>query len=937
MAKQIDIRSTLNLPQTDFKMKADLPQREPHFIEQWEKGKLYQKIRELRQGGKTFVLHDGPPYANGRIHLGTALNKILKDFVVKSKTMMGYNSPYLPGWDCHGLPIEHQVDKILGDKKKGMTKVEVRQECRKFAEKYVAIQRDEFKRLGVLGEWEEPYLTLHPSYEAASVNQFGKFIEKENVYRGYKPVHWCIHCRTALAEAEVEYMEHGSPSIYVAFPLTSDISQKIPSLADKRTFLVIWTTTPWTLPANLAVALNPALTYVAVEVGDKVFILAQRLLEETAARCGWKDYRILETFKGKLLEGLHCRHPFIQRDSLIVLADHVTLEQGTGCVHTAPGHGLEDYLVAGKYGLETYNPVEDDGRFSKEVEHFAGMEVFEANEPICQLMEHLGVLLSRQTIVHSYPHCWRCKNPVIFRATAQWFISLEANQLREKALQEIKRATWLPAWGEERIASMVANRPDWCISRQRSWGVPITIFYCQKCREPLMDSRVTRWVADIFAREGSDAWFIKKPHELLPPGVTCPNCGGTTFSKEEDILDVWFESGASHEAVLGRRPDLPWPCDVYLEGSDQYRGWFQSSLLIAVQSRGEAPYRTVITHGFFVDGEGRKMSKSLGNYIEPEEIIDQYGAEILRLWVSVMDYREDMRISYEIIARIAESYRKIRNTCRFILGNLYDFDPQSHLLPLDELRELDRWALFRFYQLTDRVIKAYNSYEFHTVCHSINNFSAVEMSAFYLDILKDRLYTFSPDSPERRSAQTTLYLIIDGLARLMAPILSFTAEEVWQFIPHGADKLESVHLATFSQPQLDRIDQELLSRWQRLIALRQEVYKALEIARNKKLIGHSLEAKVLLSSPEEWKSLIDQYLKELPEIFIVSAVELGEGEGGELYISQEIKGLNIRVERAEGAKCERCWNYSTSVGENREFHILCRRCVGVVKEILAHS
>jgi len=924
MAKQIDIRSTLNLPQTDFKMKGDLPQREPHFIEQWDKTKLYQKIRELRHGGKLFVLHDGPPYANGKIHLGTALNKILKDLVVKSKTMMGYNSPYLPGWDCHGLPIEHQVDKILGDKKQGMTKVEIRRECRQFAEKYVAIQRDEFKRLGVMGEWDKPYLTLHPSYENAIVSQFGKFLEKGNVYRGYRPVHWCIHCRTALAEAEVEYMEHKSPSVYVAFPLKSDISQTLPSLAGTRVFLLIWTTTPWTLPANLAIALNPALSYVAVQVGEKVFIIAKGLLEDTAAKCRWKDYRILETFKGKLLEKLYCRHPFIPRDSLIVLADYVTLEQGTGCVHTAPGHGLEDFLVSGEYGLEIYSPVEDDGRFNMEVEHFAGMEVFEANEPICELMESLGVLLARQTVAHSYPHCWRCKNPVIFRATAQWFISVETNQLRHKALQEIKKTTWIPAWGEERIAGMVANRPDWCISRQRSWGVPITIFYCHKCHRPLMDSKVNNWVANIFSQEGSDAWFIKEAQELLPPGTTCPNCGGTTFSKEEDILDVWFESGASHEAVLGHRPDLPWPSDLYLEGSDQYRGWFQSSLLIAVQSRGEAPYKTVITHGFFVDGEGRKMSKSLGNYIEPEEIINQYGAEILRLWVSVMDYREDMRISYEIIARIAESYRKIRNTCRFILGNLYDFDPQSHLLPLEELRELDRWALFQFYLLTDEIRTAYDSYEFHTVYHSINNFSTVKMSAFYLDILKDRLYTSAPNSPGRRSAQTALYLLIDGLARLMAPILCFTAEEVWQFIPYREGNPESVHLTTFPEHQLfKRSDYELHFRWVRLIALRQEVYKALEIARNKKLIGQSLEAKVVLSPPEgwnesndryikdhpdgfplevcaevNWKGLIDQYLKELPEIFIVSAVELGDGERGELYHSSDIKGLSIVVERA---------------------------------------
>lgn len=932
MAKQLNMKKTLNLPRTAFQMKAELAKREPEIIQSWEKSNIYQKLRKLRQGKPSVILHDGPPYANGRIHMGTALNKILKDIVVKSFSMRGYNSPYLPGWDCHGLPIEHEVDKQLGKKKNSLSKIEIRELCKQFALKYVDIQRQEFKRLGVLGEWGKPYLTLDYNYEAIVVRLLGDFAEKGSLYKGYRPVHWCIHCKTALAEAEVEYLDHESPSIYVKFPLKSDLSAKFPALANKKISIIIWTTTPWTIPANLAIAFHPDIDYVAFESNGEVYITAKALMQETVEKCHLKKPKILTEFKGKSLENLMSRHPFIDRDSILVLGEYVTLEQGTGCVHTAPGHGMDDYLTGIKYKLDIYTPVDEEGKFTKDVPYFAGMNVFQANDKINQLLNAKGKLLNQDTIVHSYPHCWRCKSPVVFRATEQWFISMDKTNLREKALAEINRAQWIPSWGQERIYGMVENRPDWCISRQRTWGVPIPIFYCQSCNKPLINKKLINYVADIFAKEGSGAWFSKEANELLLSGVSCPHCGGKEFSKESDIIDVWFESGASHAAVLGHRADLPWPSDIYLEGSDQYRGWFHSSLLIAVNSQDRAPYDKVITHGFVVDGEGRKMSKSLGNIITPQELIDKSGAEIIRLWVAMMDYREDIRISPEILSRVAEAYRKIRNTCRFMLGNLYDFNPKKDSIPYEELMELDRWALHSFNKLAARVIKAYEDYEFHIVYHSLNSFSTVDMSSFYLDILKDRLYILSPESKARRSAQTAIYKILEGLSRLMAPILSFTSEEIWGFLGKMDKKEESVHLTTFP-PIMEEEDKHLISRWNKVVKFREEVNKALEIAREKKIIGHSLDAEVILSANKAYWDSFGDLVKDFASILIVSKVDFQAHFEQATLLSEEISGLAIKIKRASGAKCERCWNYSTSVGDDEEFPTICNRCREVLKEL----
>jgi isoleucyl-tRNA synthetase len=931
MKKKKDYKETLNLPKTDFPMKADLPRREPSFIERWDRKQLYEKVRGKKKGGtESFILHDGPPYANGHIHMGTALNKVLKDLVVKSKTMLGYHSPYRPGWDCHGLPIEHQVDKLLGERKKELSQIDVRRECRKFAEKFVAIQREEFRRLGVLGEWKNPYLTIDPEYEATIIRQFGEFVARGDVYKGYKPVHWCFHCKTALAEAEVEYYDHTSPSIFVKFKAGKDFAKRVPALAGKKAFVLIWTTTPWTLPANLAIALHPDYDYVALEVGDEVYIVARELASTIADECGFSGVKEIASIKGKELERATCRHPFIDRDSLIVLGDFVTLEQGTGCVHSAPGHGADDYMVGTKYGLDIYAPVDDDGRFTREVEHFAGLNLFEANPKIIDLLNDKGMLVGKGEITHSYPHCWRCKNPVIFRATEQWFISMDKNKLRDKTAAEVSKVSWIPEWGEERIRDMIMNRPDWCISRQRSWGVPIPVFYCRNCHHPLLEKRVIDFVADIFSKEGSDAWFTREEEELMPDRTRCPECGGNDFEKELDILDVWFESGVSHAAVLGHRKDLPWPSDLYLEGTDQYRGWFQSSLLTAVEAREKAPYQTVITHGFVVDAEGRKMSKSLGNIIFPDEIINKYGAEVLRLWVAMMDYRDDIRISAEIIERIAEAYRKIRNTCRFMLGNLYDFDPEGDAVAYSELSELDRFALYRFDETAKRIVKAYENYNFHIVYHSLLNLCTVDLSAFYLDIIKDRLYVSPPDDVKRRAAQTALYKIAKELAQIMAPILSFTAEEVWDHLP--GKKEESVHLSSFPK-EMEKPPSDFINRWERLLALRGEIFKALEIARKEeKIINHSLDAEVVISAKEELISSLRLSIPELRDIFIISKLTLAPLSDA-LYHSEDTPGLKIDVRKAAGEKCQRCWKYSEGVGKGACYNDVCSHCHQVLEEL----
>jgi isoleucyl-tRNA synthetase len=923
----MDYKKTLNLPKTDFPMKANLVQKEPEWLKHWNTINLYQLIRSSSKGRKKFILHDGPPYANGDIHLGTAFNKILKDIIIKSRQMSGYDAPYVPGWDCHGLPIEHQVDKELGPKRKSLTQTEIRGRCRAYAEKYIHIQREQFKRLGVLGEWEEPYLTMNYPYEAVIVREFGRFALQGSVYKSKKPIYWCTSCKTALAEAEVEYEPHTSPSIFVSFPLLSDLGGDYPILQGKEVSVLIWTTTPWTIPANLALAFHPDYEYVAVQEKDKIFILAKGLLEKVSQRLSWQKPLVLSSLDPRVLEGKKCRHPLYERESVMILAPYVTLEDGTGIVHTAPGHGQEDYESGLHYHLDIYSPVDDTGLFTPDVGFFAGQFVFEANDSVKKRLDEAQALQGEERIEHSYPHCWRCKKPVIFRATEQWFISMEANDLRKKALSEIDRVIWMPAWGRDRIRGMMEARPDWCLSRQRTWGVPIPAFYCQDCHNWVISEPILRHLEALILKEGTDVWFSSSEEELLPPGTSCPHCQGTRFKKETDILDVWFDSGVSYAGVLEARPYLGAPADLYLEGSDQHRGWFHSSLLAAVGTRGKAPYEGVLTHGFVVDGHGKKMSKSLGNVIYPEEVIKKYGAEILRLWVSAEDYRDDIRISQNILQQLTEAYRRIRNTCRFLLGNISDFESSKDRVPIPEMEELDRWALLQLEKVITRVQRAYEGYDFHVVYHTLYQFCTNELSAFYLDILKDRLYTSSPKSQERRSAQSALLIILKALVRLMAPILSFTAEEVWSCLSPADKEAQSVHLAAF--PGMDPLlkDEELDQRWKILLDLRSEVTKALEQARRSQLIGHPLDARVILLLPDSLMVSLKPYENFLPTFFIVSQVEIlseiGHSEG---YASSEFPGLMIRIEKARGEKCERCWNFRTDVGHYSEHPTICSRC-----------
>jgi isoleucyl-tRNA synthetase len=924
----MDYKATLNLPETSFPMKANLPQKETEILGRWEKEGLYARIEAAGEGRPTYILHDGPPYANGHIHIGHALNKILKDVILKSKRMSGFNAPYVPGWDCHGLPIELQVEKNLGSRKHQISKLEMRRECRTYAEKFIAIQRDEFRRLGVLGDWEHPYLTMNYEYEGLTAAELAKFAHNGGLYRGKKPVHWCSSCVTALAEAEVEYADHTSPSIYVKFRLADDVSADVPQLAGKPVFVVIWTTTPWTLPANLAVALHPEYTYAAVEVNDEVLIVAEGLKDSFLAANGL-DGTVIATFPATVLARKRARHPFYDRDSIILLGEHVTLEAGTGCVHTAPGHGQEDYELGLKEGLDIYNPVDNHGKFLANVEFFGGLQVFAANPLVIEKLKETGALVGAGSVSHSYPHCWRCKKPIIFRATEQWFISMAANGLREQALSAINTVEWVPRWGKERIYGMIENRPDWCISRQRSWGVPITAFSCTSCGEFLADGATMDFVAEIFKKESADVWFDWDAERLLRPGTTCPSCGGGSFTKEMDILDVWFDSGVSHAAVLEPSAKLSSPADMYLEGSDQHRGWFHSSLLESVGTRGRAPYRTVLTHGFVVDGSGRKMSKSVGNVVAPEEVIKKFGAEILRLWVAAQDYRDDIRISPEILNRLAESYRRIRNTCRYILGNINDFDPARDSVLFERMPEIDRWALHQLEVLKEKVLAAYEGYEFHVLYHAVNAFCTVEMSAFYLDILKDRVYTSRTSSLERRSAQTVMYEVLEALVRLTAPVLSFTSDEVWGYMPGKRE--ESVHLAAFPPLHPERKNDTLVERWERIMRVRGEVSKALEQARVAKTIGHSLDAAVAIAAPEELLSFLGEYAGELKSIFIVSRVDLVAELEGDVYAAEGIEGMRVRVTAAPGEKCERCWCYDEEIGKNAEHPTICPKCLAAVR------
>ncbi len=930
------MKDTLNLPKTSFAMKANLPQREPEMLKHWERIDIYGKIRKARAGCPSYVLHDGPPYANGAIHMGTAINKIAKDIIVKSRSMMGYDSPYLPGWDCHGLPIEIKVEEQLGSAKSEMSKLAIRGKCHKYAEKFLEVQRQGFKRLEVFGEWAEPYLTMSRQYEADIARTLGDFVGKGLVYKGLKPVHWCFSCKTALAEAEVAYEEHTSPSIYVSFPIESDLADLDSRLAGKDWSIVIWTTTPWTLPANLAIAFHPDYEYSAVRVRGRGFIVAARLLGSVSEKCGWQEPREIARFSGKLLENRKARHPFIDRESVFVLGNYVTLDAGTGCVHTAPGHGYDDYITGVRYGLETYCPVNDDGVFSQTMEHFGGSQVFEANPKIVDHLKERGALLHAEDFSHAYPHCWRCHNPIIFRATPQWFVNLDKDRFRERALDAIKQVRWIPDWGEERISSMVRERPDWCISRQRAWGVPIIAFYCTECEEVLLRKEIIDHVASIFDREGADAWYARPPVELLPEGTLCNRCGGGEFRQEFDILDVWFDSGSSHLATLGLRQDLPWPADLYIEGNDQYRGWFQSSLLIAVALRGESPYRTALTLGWTLDEHGRTMSKSKGIGFDPNDLVKARGAEIARLLVSSVNFVEDIRIFDELLDRLGEAYRKVRNTCRFMLGNLSNqqdpanprFNPSTDRVPHEEMPEIDRWALARKERLVQRCLKNYEEYQFHQVYSALYNFCVVDMSAFYLDILKDRLYTHAAHAPLRRSAQTVLWEILDTIIRLLAPILPFTSEEVYKAmyedLPPGAGA-ESVHILLFPEYDASKDNEDLLVEWHALGEIREAVLKALEEIRQAGVIGNSLEAKVTIRADAATRALLKRHEFDLRYIFIVSQVVVEEG-------SESQEDLEIEVVKADGRKCERCWNYSVDVGEDIQYPTLCERCLPVVRE-----
>jgi isoleucyl-tRNA synthetase len=932
-----DWKDTLNLPRTGFPMKANLPATEPEMLARWAAMDLYGQIRARRQGAPKFVLHDGPPYANGQIHLGTALNKILKDFVVKSRSMAGFDAPYVPGYDCHGLPIELKVDREVGSKKRDMSVADFRRACRAYADRFIGVMTEEFQRLGILGDWEHPYLTMNFRYQAAIARALGRFVEQGLVYKGKKPVHWCIHCRTALAEAEVEYADHVSPSIYVEFALApesaEELARRIPELKGRDASVLIWTTTPWTIPSNLAIAFHPEFDYAAYEVGSRAVIVAEALARKVAEVAGLTFGPPLGRFKGAQLEHIRFLHPLYARISLGVLGDYVTLDAGTGAVHTAPGHGSDDFNTGVRYGLDIYAPVGPGGHFLETVDMFAGQRVFDANPNIEQALKERARLWHRETFSHQYPHCWRCHNPVIFLATSQWFIRLDGEPviggdgdrktLRQAGLDAIDRdVAWTPAWGRDRLFNMLSNRPDWCISRQRAWGVPIPAVDCAKCGDAILTGELVERAAAVFDEYGADAWYERPIEEFIPPGLACPSCGSTEFERERDILDVWFDSGSSHEAVLPFREDLTWPADIYLEGSDQHRGWFQSSLLVGLGTRGRPPFRQVLTHGFLIDVDGRKMSKSLGNTILPQEVIKESGAEILRLWVAMSDFREELRVGKQILQRVIEAYRKFRNTLRYLASNLYDFDPSADRLPLEQMPEVDRFVLSRYGSTAAAILRGYERYDYPGIFQTLNQFLTVDLSAFYADVSKDRLYTFAAGSRERRSAQAAMYIMADGLARLLAPILPVTADELWRHLTptaqDGSTREESVHLAEFPGGVDRLIDGDLEARWTRLREVRDKVNGALETARQEKLIGTSLSAHVSLTAGGETAELLRRYEADLPMLLIVSQVTL-DTTGPE--------GVSVSVIRAEGQKCDRCWRVVPETSRAAATDGLCARCI----------
>lgn len=926
-----DYKNTLNLPKTDFPMQAGLPKREPERLAKWDSEHTYEKLMEKNEGKPLYVLHDGPPYANGDIHLGTALNKVLKDIIVRYKNMTGFKAPYVPGWDTHGLPTELKARKKAGVSNSAtISDVELREICREFALGYLDDQRTQFKRLGGIGDWNNPYITLKKDFEAKQIEIFSEMATKGYIYKGLKPVYWCSDCGTALAEAEIEYAEDPCYSIYVKFNVKDDKGLLTAMGADlSKTYFVIWTTTTWTLPGNVAICVGPEFEYSLIKCGEEYYVMATELFKSALEAAEITEYEVVGTIKGADLERMTTQHPFLDRESLVIVGDHVTLESGTGCVHTAPGHGVEDYDVCHNHypELPIIVPVDNHGKLTAEAGQFNGLTTDEANKAIAKCLEESGALFAMQKIIHQYPHCWRCKHPVLFRATEQWFCSVEG--FKKEAVDAINTVEWIPGWGKDRITSMVMDRNDWCISRQRRWGVPIPIFYCKDCNEPLIDKDTMMAVSELFRTEGSDQWYVKPAEEILPEGTKCKKCGCTHFEKERDIMDVWFDSGVTHAAVCDVRKELHWPADLYLEGADQYRGWFQSSLLTSVAWRGKAPYKAVVTHGWVVDGEGRKMSKSLGNGILPSEVVNQYGADILRLWVASSDYHADIRISKEILKQLSDAYRKIRNTARYILGNTSDFDPNTDQVALEELLPIDRWALAQLDKLNKKIRAGYDSFEFHQVFHAIHNFCVVDMSNFYLDVIKDRLYVEKTDGKERRAAQTAMYIILDQMTRMIAPILAYTADEIWESMRHE-DSEDSTGVVFNQMPEFTGVnaDEAFTATWDRIHLIRDVVKKALELARNEKVIGASLDAKVQLFCEGELYDFVKSVEDELATVFITSQVEVVNGTGGSF--TGEVEGLSVTVLPAEGEKCNRCWSFSDTVGSDEHHPDVCARCAAVL-------